>query len=185
MVTLGYGTGHTFVTHDQHAVRPFSLTILLTLSSRRPPHAHLMLFSCCPPHAVLAPSSSCPPPHAVLLTSSSSHRPLCAVPLASHVAPLTLPSLRCRTVLSCCHCLMLSCHPPRAIHPSSSRHPPHAAVYLVPFPMRCKDDRTAGRTKGVRHTSPGPSKGRGEARYFAPKGTQGKEGVGRKSKAEG
>ena len=49
----------------------------------------------------------------------------------------------------------------------------------------CKDDRMAGRTKGVRHTSPGLSKGRGEARYFAPKGTQGKGGVGRKSKAEG
>ena len=47
-----------------------------------------------------------------------------------------------------------------------------------------KDDRTAGRTKGVRHTCPEPSKGRGEARYFAPKGTQGKGGVGRKSKAE-
>ena len=48
----------------------------------------------------------------------------------------------------------------------------------------CKDDRTAGRTKGVRHTCPEPSKGRGEARYFAPKGTQSKGGVGRKSKAE-
>ena len=43
----------------------------------------------------------------------------------------------------------------------------------------------AGRTKGIRHTCPGPSKGRGEVRYFAPKGTQGKGGVGRKSKAEG
>ena len=43
----------------------------------------------------------------------------------------------------------------------------------------------AGRTKGVRHTSPGPSMGRGEARYFAPKGTQGKGGVGRKFKVEG
>ena len=43
----------------------------------------------------------------------------------------------------------------------------------------------AGRTKGIRHTSPGPSKGRGEARYFAPKGTQGKGGVRRKSKVEG
>ena len=43
----------------------------------------------------------------------------------------------------------------------------------------------AGRTKGVRHTSPGPSMGRGETRYFAPKGTQGKGGVRRKSKAEG
>ena len=32
----------------------------------------------------------------------------------------------------------------------------------------CKDNRTAERTKGVRHTCPGPSKGRGEARYFAP-----------------
>ena len=42
----------------------------------------------------------------------------------------------------------------------------------------------AGRTKDVRHTCPGPSKGRGEVRYFAPKGTQGKGGVGRKSKAE-
>ena len=49
----------------------------------------------------------------------------------------------------------------------------------------CKDSWTAGRTKGVRHTSPGPSKGRGEVRYFAPKGTQGKGGVGRKSKAKG
>ena len=47
-----------------------------------------------------------------------------------------------------------------------------------------KDDRTAGRTKGVRHTSPELSKGRGEARYFAPKGTQGKGEDGRKSKAE-
>ena len=50
---------------------------------------------------------------------------------------------------------------------------------------RCKDDRMAGRTKGVRHTCPELLKGRGEARYFAPKGTQGKGGVGRKSKAEG
>ena len=49
----------------------------------------------------------------------------------------------------------------------------------------CKDDRTAERTKGVRHTCPEPLKGRGEARYFAPKGTQGKEGVRRKSKADG
>ena len=49
----------------------------------------------------------------------------------------------------------------------------------------CKDDRTAGRTKDVRHTCPEPSKGRGEARYFTPKGTQGEGGVGRKSKAEG
>ena len=48
----------------------------------------------------------------------------------------------------------------------------------------CKDDRTAGRTKGVRHTCPELSKGRGEARYFAPKGTQGKGEVSRKSKAE-
>ena len=43
----------------------------------------------------------------------------------------------------------------------------------------------AGRTKGVRHTCPEPSKERGEARCFAPKGTQGKGGVRRKSKAEG
>ena len=43
----------------------------------------------------------------------------------------------------------------------------------------------AGRTKGVRHTCPEPLKRRGEARYFAPKGTQGKGGVRRKSKAEG
>ena len=49
----------------------------------------------------------------------------------------------------------------------------------------CKDCRTAGRTKGVWHTCPEPSKGRGEVRCFAPKGTQGKGGVGRKSKAEG
>ena len=45
----------------------------------------------------------------------------------------------------------------------------------------CKDYRMAGRTKGVRHTCPGLSRGRGKARYFAPKGTQGKGGVGRKS----
>ena len=50
---------------------------------------------------------------------------------------------------------------------------------------RCKDGGTAGRTKGVRHTCPELLKGRGEARYFAPKGTQGKGGVRRKSKAEG
>ena len=50
---------------------------------------------------------------------------------------------------------------------------------------RCKDGGMAGRTKGVRHTCPEPLKGRGEARYFAPKGTQGKEGVRRKSKADG
>ena len=50
---------------------------------------------------------------------------------------------------------------------------------------QCKDDRMAGRTKGVRHTCPGPSKGRGEARYFTPKGTQGKGGVRRKSRTEG
>ena len=43
----------------------------------------------------------------------------------------------------------------------------------------------AGRTKGVRPTCPDPLKGRGEARYFTPKGTQGKGGVRRKSKAEG
>ena len=49
----------------------------------------------------------------------------------------------------------------------------------------CKDDRTAGRTKSVRYTCPELLKGRGEARYFAPKGTQGKGGVRRKSKAEG
>ena len=49
----------------------------------------------------------------------------------------------------------------------------------------CKDDGTAGRTKGVRHTCPELLKGRGEARYFTPKGTQGKGEVGRKSKAEG
>ena len=52
-------------------------------------------------------------------------------------------------------------------------------------PMRCKDDRMAGRTKGVRHTCPEPLKERGEVRYFTPKGTQGKGGVGKKSKAEG
>ena len=52
-------------------------------------------------------------------------------------------------------------------------------------PDCCKDDRTAGRTKGVRHTCPGLSKGRGEARCFAPKGTQGKGRDRRKSKAEG
>ena len=50
---------------------------------------------------------------------------------------------------------------------------------------RCKDGRTAGRTKGVRHTCPGLSKRRGKARCFAPKGTQGKGRDGRKSKAEG
>ena len=50
---------------------------------------------------------------------------------------------------------------------------------------QCKDCRMAGRTKDVRHTCPEPSKGRGEMRYFVPKGTQGKGGVRRKSKAEG
>ena len=55
----------------------------------------------------------------------------------------------------------------------------------IKFWFRCKDGKTAGRTKGVRHTCPEPLKGRGEARYFAPKGTQGKGGVGKKSKAEG
>ena len=55
-----------------------------------------------------------------------------------------------------------------------------------PFHTRCcKDDRTAGRTKGVRHTCPEPLKERGEVRYFASKGTQGKGGVGREFKAEG
>ena len=49
----------------------------------------------------------------------------------------------------------------------------------------CKDGGMAWRTKGVRHTCPELLKGRGEARYFAPKGTQGKGGVGRKSKAKG
>ena len=68
---------------------------------------------------------------------------------------------------------------PTMLSPHSPLSPPS------PSAKRCKDNRTAGRTKGVRHTCPGPSKGRGEARYFAPKGTQGKEGVGRKSKAEG
>ena len=48
----------------------------------------------------------------------------------------------------------------------------------------CKDDRTAGRTKGVRHTCPELLKGRGEARYFAPKGTQGKGGVGTRHRWE-
>ena len=43
----------------------------------------------------------------------------------------------------------------------------------------------AERTKGVRHTCPEPLMGRGEARYFTPKGTQGKGGVRKKSKAEG
>ena len=129
MVTLGYGTGHTFVTHDQHAVCPFSLTVLLALSSCPPPHAHLMLSSYCPPRAVHLRR-----PCTILLLSSSSCRPLCAIPLASHVAPLTLPSSRHRTVLSRCHCLALLCHPPRAILPSSLCRPPHAAVCLVPFP---------------------------------------------------
>ena len=59
------------------------------------------------------------------------------------------------------------------------------APQLKHLVKRCKDNSTAGRTKGVRYTCPGPSKGRGEARYFTPKGTQGKGGVGRKSKAKG
>ena len=58
----------------------------------------------------------------------------------------------------------------------------HSVKELI---VRCKEDRTAERTKGVKHTCPEPLKGRGEARYFAPKGTQGKGGVGKKSKAEG
>ena len=61
---------------------------------------------------------------------------------------------------------------------------PQLEIRVSWSPKHCKDDRTAGRTKGVRHTCPEPSKGRGEARYFAPKGTQGKGGVGRKSKAK-
>ena len=78
------------------------------------------------------------------------------------------------------------------IHPSNS---PQASPFffvkkkdggLCPGQdYRCKDGGTAGRTKGVRHTCPEPLKGRGEVRYFTPKGTQGKGGVGRKSKAEG
>ena len=118
--------GHTFVTRDQHAIRPFSLAVLLALSSCQPPRVHLMLSSYCPPR------SRCP--CAVLLTSSSSRHPLHAIPLVSHVAPLMLPSLCRRTVLSRCHCLALSCHPPRAILLSSSCHLPHAAVCLVLFP---------------------------------------------------
>ena len=51
--------------------------------------------------------------------------------------------------------------------------------------FHCKDNRTAGRTKGVKHTFPEPLKGRGEVRYFAPLGAQGKGGVGKKSKAKG
>ena len=38
-------------------------------------------------------------------------------------------------------------------------------VTTHPNGNHCKDDRMAGRTKGVRHTCPGPSKGRGEVRY--------------------
>ena len=49
---------------------------------------------------------------------------------------------------------------------------------------RCKDDRMAGRTKGIRHNCPELLKGRGKVRYFTPKGTQDKGGVGKKSKAE-
>ena len=55
-------------------------------------------------------------------------------------------------------------------------------VVTRPDVEHCKDDRTAGRTKGVRHTCPELLKGRGEARYFAPKGTQDKEGVGKSPK---
>ena len=50
---------------------------------------------------------------------------------------------------------------------------------------RCKDDRMAGRTKDIRHNCPELLKGRGKVRYFTPKGTQDKGGVGKKSKAEG
>ena len=102
MVTLGDGTGHTFVTRDQHAVCPFSLAVLLALSSCRPPCAHLMLSSYCPPHAVLIlPSSrhcavlsccyclalSCHPPCAILPSSSCRppHATICLVPFP-HVA---------------------------------------------------------------------------------------------------
>ena len=62
---------------------------------------------------------------------------------------------------------------------------PGTSMQALSFWKRCKDNRTAGRTKGVRHTCLEPLKERGEARYFAPKGTQGKGGVGKKSKAEG
>ena len=129
MVTLGYGTGHTFVTHDQHAIHPFSLAVLLTLSSCRPPHAHLILSSYCPPRTV---HSCCP--CTILPTSSSSCHPLCAVLLVSHVSPLMLPSSHHHTVLSRCHCLALSFHLPCAILLFSSRCPPHATICLVLFP---------------------------------------------------
>ena len=74
------------------------------------------------------------------------------------------------------------CWEARSLNPSN--------LFMILLPRKLvvsqyKDDRMAGRTKGVRHTSPGLSKGRGKARYFTPKGTQDKGGVGRKSKAEG
>ena len=61
----------------------------------------------------------------------------------------------------------------------------HKSLDPLAVGSSCKDAKMAGRTKGVRHTCPEPLKGRGEARYFAPKGTQGKGEVRRKSKAEG
>ena len=105
----------------------------MSVLPRCPPRAVLMPTPLCPPHAVLIlPSLRCP--CAVLLTSSSSCCPLHAILLASHVAPLMLPSSRHRAVLSCCHCLALLCHPPHAILPSSSCCLPHTAICLVPFP---------------------------------------------------
>ena len=46
-------------------------------------------------------------------------------------------------------------------------------------------EQLGGQRVYIRHTCPGPSRERGEARYLTPKGIQGKERVGRKSKAEG
>ena len=97
-----------------------------------------MSTSCCPPHTVFSHR-----PCAIFLTSSSSHCPLHAVPLASHVVPLTLPSSRCRTVVQfplyhpsillalSAPCLCLASAVPLRHHTMLSPHSISNVVYLV------------------------------------------------------
>ena len=136
--------GHTFVTRDQHAVRPFSLTVLLALSSCQLPRAHLMLFSYCPPHAVLAPSStpschpaciSCCPPHAALLALLC-HPLTLSLPHTVMPSPLYHPSVLltlsapCRRLPSAVpshrHTMLSPSH--RSQHSTSRHHLPVKAT---------------------------------------------------------
>ena len=57
-----------------------------------------------------------------------------------------------------------------------------ALIIFVCLLTRCKDAKMAGRTKGVRHTCPELLKGRGEARYFAPKELKVREESGKSPK---